>query len=190
MKKEIIMKKALEIFANEGYSGTGVQKIVDAAGVTKPTMYHYYGSKEGLLRSIYETYFTSLIKNIRSIAAYNGDIMNTMESLMLVYIKMAKDEPLFFWLTYHLRRSPKNGEENLIVRHFYQAEHDAVFSIFDAITQYHTNLRGHEEFLILSYLSLINGYIEASLEKETIEQISHHETVLLVKQFLYGIFSL
>ncbi len=36
-----ILCHALQLFASRGYDATGVQEIVEAAGVTKPTLYHY-----------------------------------------------------------------------------------------------------------------------------------------------------
>ena len=43
---------ALDLFSRRGYEGTGVQEIVAAAGVTKPTLYHYFGSKIGVLKAL------------------------------------------------------------------------------------------------------------------------------------------
>ena len=50
--RETILNTALELFCNRGYDAVGVQEIVDKAGVTKPTLYYYFGSKQGLLREI------------------------------------------------------------------------------------------------------------------------------------------
>jgi len=42
-----LLDTALDLFSRRGYEGTGVQQIVTTAGVTKPTLYHYFGSKIG-----------------------------------------------------------------------------------------------------------------------------------------------
>ena len=47
-----ILEKALHLFYEKGYDAIGVQEIADAAGVTKPTLYHYFGSKYGLLQAV------------------------------------------------------------------------------------------------------------------------------------------
>ncbi|WP_165984377.1 TetR/AcrR family transcriptional regulator [Streptomyces sp. YIM 98790] len=44
---------ATRLFAERGYERTSVQEIVDAAGVTKGALYHYFGSKDDLLHEIY-----------------------------------------------------------------------------------------------------------------------------------------
>lgn len=40
---------AVELFARHGIANTSVQQIVEAAGVTKGAMYHYFRSKDDLL---------------------------------------------------------------------------------------------------------------------------------------------
>jgi len=46
--RERLLGAASRLFATKGYSATTVREIVDAAGVTKPVLYYYFGSKEGL----------------------------------------------------------------------------------------------------------------------------------------------
>ena len=48
--KERLLNVATRLFARHGFESTSVQDIVDAAGVTKGAMYHYYGSKDDLDR--------------------------------------------------------------------------------------------------------------------------------------------
>ena len=46
---ERLLRAATTLFAEHGFDGTSVQEIVEAAGVTKGAMYHYFASKEDLL---------------------------------------------------------------------------------------------------------------------------------------------
>lgn len=48
-----LMAAATRLFADRGYDRTSVQDIVEAAGVTKGALYHYFGSKDDLLHEIY-----------------------------------------------------------------------------------------------------------------------------------------
>ncbi len=52
-----ILSTALELFAVRGYDATSVREICEAADVTKPTLYHFFGSKDGLLRTLVTTAF-------------------------------------------------------------------------------------------------------------------------------------
>ena len=47
-----IMECAKKLFYAKGYDAVGVQEIVDRAGITKPTLYYYFGSKLGLLKTL------------------------------------------------------------------------------------------------------------------------------------------
>lgn len=51
--RALILEKAAGIFAAKGYEGTALSEIVQAAGVTKRMIYHYYGDKRGLYRAIF-----------------------------------------------------------------------------------------------------------------------------------------
>lgn len=48
-----LLSHATKLFAKKGFDRTSVQEIVEAAGVTKGAMYHYFGSKDDLLYEIY-----------------------------------------------------------------------------------------------------------------------------------------
>jgi AcrR family transcriptional regulator len=47
-----ILETALELFATRGYEATSVREICEAACITKPTLYYFYGSKEGVFRAL------------------------------------------------------------------------------------------------------------------------------------------
>ncbi|MBE1464909.1 AcrR family transcriptional regulator [Kibdelosporangium phytohabitans] len=48
-----LLAEATRLFAKQGFDRTSVQEVVEAAGVTKGAMYHYFGSKDDLLHEIY-----------------------------------------------------------------------------------------------------------------------------------------
>lgn len=48
-RRRAIVEAAIEHFAREGYRGTGIAAIAEAAGVTTGGLLHHFGSKEGLL---------------------------------------------------------------------------------------------------------------------------------------------
>jgi AcrR family transcriptional regulator len=49
---ERILSTALDLFAIKGYDATSVREICEAAGITKPTLYHFFKSKDGVLRAL------------------------------------------------------------------------------------------------------------------------------------------
>jgi AcrR family transcriptional regulator len=47
-----LLETATELFAEKGYAGASVREIVEKAGVSKPVLYYYFKSKEGLFYAI------------------------------------------------------------------------------------------------------------------------------------------
>ena len=52
--REKIRQAAMELFAEKGYAATATREICEHAGVTKPTLYYYFQSKENLYRKLVE----------------------------------------------------------------------------------------------------------------------------------------
>jgi AcrR family transcriptional regulator len=49
-----VIQAALELFAERGVSGTSLQMIADAIGVTKAAVYHQYNTKDGIVLAVAE----------------------------------------------------------------------------------------------------------------------------------------
>ncbi|WUH94276.1 TetR/AcrR family transcriptional regulator [Streptomyces sp. NBC_00433] len=66
---ERLLAEATRLFAERGYDRTSVQEIVEAAGVTKGALYHYFGSKDDLLHEIYARVLRLQTERLDTIAA-------------------------------------------------------------------------------------------------------------------------
>src|ERR1700758_2719631 len=55
-----IQQVALELFAEQGYKRTSLREIAERLGVTKAALYYHFKSKEDIVRSFTEDYFTRL----------------------------------------------------------------------------------------------------------------------------------
>lgn len=47
--RDRLLRAAVELFERKGYAAASVREIIEQAGVTKPALYYYYRSKEGIL---------------------------------------------------------------------------------------------------------------------------------------------
>lgn len=188
-KKDEIMEIALDLFSEQGYEACGIASVVEGAGVSKPTMYHYFGSKEGLLASIYERYFSELMDLLKNCNEDGKDIIRLFQNIVRIYYQFSKTYPKFFWLSSHLRKSPMKSKSREIVQKFYEEEEQWLTEKIQEVSLYHTNLLKKETFLAISFLSFVNGYLEFRLSRE-MDLPEEEEVLKLTKQFLYGIFSL
>jgi AcrR family transcriptional regulator len=62
-----ILETAVKIFADQGFQGTGIQDIADAMNMSRPAIYHYFGSKEELLEALAADVAVEHVKFIREI---------------------------------------------------------------------------------------------------------------------------
>lgn len=73
-----LTRAAVALFAAQGYANTSVQQIVEAAGVTKGAMYHYFSSKDDLLFGIYDRLLALQKEHLDAIAARPAPIADVV----------------------------------------------------------------------------------------------------------------
>src|SRR3982751_3717437 len=62
-----LLDAALVVFAERGYRNTRLDDVAEAAGVTKGAIYHYFDTKEDLLRSVIEHYQTLAFGRVKEV---------------------------------------------------------------------------------------------------------------------------
>jgi AcrR family transcriptional regulator len=50
--RQVILDSAIHVFARKGYAGASIHDILEATGLSKPTLYYHFESKAGLFRAI------------------------------------------------------------------------------------------------------------------------------------------
>ena len=85
--KDHLLDEALRLFARRGVDAVGVQEVVDTAGVTKPTLYHHFGSKEGLVKALIGRGFSQLGAMLDALGSYDRDLPWFLERQAGVWIQ-------------------------------------------------------------------------------------------------------
>ena len=97
---ERLMAAATRLFADHGYDRTSVQDIVEAAGVTKGALYHYFGSKDDLLHEIYARLLRLQQERLDSFADAEGPIEERLRQaaadVVVTTIDNLDDAMIFF----------------------------------------------------------------------------------------------
>ncbi|WP_326566974.1 TetR/AcrR family transcriptional regulator [Amycolatopsis rhabdoformis] len=60
-RRQEIVTTAAELFDRHGYNNATMDDLAHAVGIAKPTLYHYFGSKEEILASIHEEFIDLLL---------------------------------------------------------------------------------------------------------------------------------
>lgn len=88
-----IARVAAKLFAAKGYDATSVRTIVEAAGVTKPTLYYHFGSKEGLAQTLVTRPLTELIDQLKTTVDRPGDPVLALERVFEAHFAFSRDDP-------------------------------------------------------------------------------------------------
>lgn len=107
---EHIARAAARLFADRGYDATSVREIVAEAGVTKPTLYYHYGSKEGLGRSLLRGPVSALADRIEALGEATMDPIGRQVAMFEAQLNFCRDEPDRARFMYALVFGPVVGE--------------------------------------------------------------------------------
>ena len=108
--RQKILACAQHLFFEKGYDAVGVQEIVNTAGITKPTMYYYFKSKQGLLECLLEEGGERLLHRIGDITEQDGDFEDMLYQVTEVYVWCAVGDMEFYLMLVSLFSSAKDNE--------------------------------------------------------------------------------
>lgn len=95
-----LVAAATTLFARQGFDRTSVQEIVEAAGVTKGAMYHYFDSKDDLLHEIYARLLRLQIERLERFADAEGPAARRVHTaaadVVVTTIDNLDDATIFF----------------------------------------------------------------------------------------------
>ena len=52
--RELVLDAAERVMAEHGYDGASVERVVEEIGIPRSSVYHYFGSKDGILLAVME----------------------------------------------------------------------------------------------------------------------------------------
>ncbi|RCV57260.1 TetR/AcrR family transcriptional regulator [Marinitenerispora sediminis] len=97
---ERLLSAATRLFAQHGFERTSVQELVDAAGVTKGAMYHYFSSKEDLLFAVYQRVLAMQTRRLEEFAEADGPLAERLHAaaadVVLTTVDNLDDTVIFF----------------------------------------------------------------------------------------------
>jgi outer membrane protein len=88
-----LLDAGLKLFANRGYAGTSVQDITEEAKVTKPTLYYYFGNKEGLFQALVDQAMDERLRLMRQAAPPEKETVEQMTDIIVAVTDFARRHP-------------------------------------------------------------------------------------------------
>jgi TetR/AcrR family transcriptional regulator len=186
--REVLLKTAMILFAEHGYDAVGVQQIVEEAGVTKPTLYHYFESKHGLLKAIVLEQGEALLRCVNQAAGYDHNLTQTITTLTHAYFSFAQNNPTFYRMILSMSFAPVGSEYYLAVADLQRRQYTIIEHMFLQATHDHGNMRGRAAQYAITFKGMIDSCIGLNLQGN-LSFDDLHFIQRVIHQYMHGIFS-
>jgi len=94
-KENAILEGALRVFGEKGFEDATVSAICAEAGISEPTLYEYFGSKEEVLFSISELYTRREVERLGQLAHYINEPRERLRAIIQAYLEFYENNPLY-----------------------------------------------------------------------------------------------
>ncbi|MDZ7263505.1 MAG: TetR/AcrR family transcriptional regulator [candidate division KSB1 bacterium] len=88
-----IFKAAARLFAEKGYNGVSMREISELSGVTKPTIYYYFGNKEGIYKALISEALNYHTEDLKQIASLNIPVKQKLVELLKRRFQVSLQHP-------------------------------------------------------------------------------------------------
>jgi TetR/AcrR family transcriptional regulator, fatty acid metabolism regulator protein len=92
-KRKLILDAAIRVFADHGYHGARVGDIAEDAGVAHGLLYHYFASKDDVLRTIFLENWGALIARFRAVEASDEPAPEKLEGIAKILLRTWRNDP-------------------------------------------------------------------------------------------------
>ncbi|MFH1350971.1 MAG: TetR family transcriptional regulator [Pseudomonadota bacterium] len=84
--REKIIDTAIELFAAKGFRGTSIRDIASSAGLHMSNIYHYFGSKEGLMQALLQKSSRLMAHEMRQVSQKEMDPIKRFKLLLKTHV--------------------------------------------------------------------------------------------------------
>lgn len=179
-----ILEVAIHLFAQKGFEATSTREIVEAAGVTKPMLYYYYQSKEGLCRAAVQYFFDLFICRLNEVVAtprYPKDVLVELAWTYFELCQKHRDISRFFMSLYF---GPLRDRLAIDYRAFSQRENEVLGAAVEKADQDGLLRAGCREEFMLAFDSMVSMLNMRALEEGI--GLTHDHAERIVDNLLNG----
>jgi TetR/AcrR family transcriptional regulator len=91
-KEERILEAALDVFSANGFRGSTIDQIAEAAGMSKPNLLYYFRTKDAMHRQLIDRVLSTWLEPLRALDA-EGNPEAEIRSYIRRKLEMARDFP-------------------------------------------------------------------------------------------------
>lgn len=110
-RREEILEHALHLFAQHGVHSVSTRRIAESVGVSQPTLYAYFPTRDAILDEVCARAFQELTRRMTAIDP-SLPTRQRLESLALAYIRFGLEQPDAYRIAFMIESAhgePKKG---------------------------------------------------------------------------------
>jgi AcrR family transcriptional regulator len=108
-----ILAEALDLMAEVGYHGASLRELAKRLGISQPSLYHYFSTKEELVEQIIEAYSTQMMAMVPTLPPSAFDYPRVLRDYMFELYGPSSDHPKFVRFVFAVSRiHPRFGRLN------------------------------------------------------------------------------
>jgi AcrR family transcriptional regulator len=107
-REQEMLEAAGQAFANHGFHDASMEAIAEAAGISKPMLYNYFGSKQGLYLAYVERSGRVLMQSMREAASPDAPADARLRAGILAFLTYA-EEHSSGWAVLHRETLAQGG---------------------------------------------------------------------------------
>ena len=121
-KRRLILRAAITVFARSGYHTSRVSDVAKEAGVAYGLVYHYFGSKEDLLETVFRRTWSRMLEAVEELEQSETTAREQIAGVARIVLGAWQVDPdLVRVLVREVARSPQLGREVDEIAHAFQA---------------------------------------------------------------------
>ena len=156
------------MFYCKGYDAVSVQEVVDAAGITKPTLYHYFKSKHGVLESLLEEKGHLINENIKNAALIEGNIETVLKNVLYAQERMTGElRELYLFMLSSYFSSNENVAKQVVAPYMIE-QFKMIQDIFKRFFEHMEDAQ--KECYAVGFAGMMHYYILVRIQKKEEEK--------------------
>ena len=154
--RERLLDEALTLFSQRGYAATGIRDILQAAGVTQPTLYHHFAGKASLLETLIERHYGESHQRLERIIAGEAMVVSKLIAFVTSSFEHCCADPRVSRLMFQTYYGPTVPEIDGVLDKLTEKRFRLVVSIMEHGMRTGELAASNAEFLALSFCSLVD----------------------------------
>ena len=185
--RQTLLDVGLALFSVQTYEAVGVSDIVAHAHVTKPTLYHHFGSKLGFYRAVFDHFCAPFFELVREHSEYHHDFVQNLNALARHSLEFFIQNERVFGLLEYAAHVSEDAEHHDFVQNYWDTLIRLVTHLFEAAVVQHGNLKDKTDLAAWLFIHNVRAQVHLVLKNRDAD--TRDLPYRLVHQFMYGIFA-